>query len=49
MTSAPDTELLTLHEFVRAARLRLPPHIWDYLIGGTETETTLRRNRLGLD
>ena len=49
MTSGLETEFLTLHEFVRAARLKLTPHIWDYLIGGTETETTLRRNRQSLD
>jgi glycolate oxidase len=49
MTSGLETEFLTLHEFVRAARLKLTPHIWDYLVGGTETETTLRRNRQSLD
>ena len=42
-------EFLTLHEFVKAARARLDRNIWDYLVGGTETETTLRRNRLALD
>ncbi len=42
-------DLLCLHEFVEAARARLPENIWDYLIGATETETTLRRNRLALD
>jgi glycolate oxidase len=40
---------LNLHEFVEAARERLSPEIWGYLVGGTETETTLRRNRLALD
>ena len=44
-----DAEFLNLHEFVKAARLKLNQYIWDYLIGGTETETTLRRNRLALD
>src|SRR5512145_961171 len=39
----------TLHEIVRAARMNLAPGPWDYLIGGTETETTLRRNRMALD
>ncbi len=38
-----------LHELIAAARARLPDHSWDYLIGGTETETTLRRNRAALD
>lgn len=40
---------LTLHEFVKAARMKLNPNTWDYLVGGTETETTLKRNRLSLD
>jgi glycolate oxidase len=42
-------EFLTLHEFVAAARARLDANGWSYLVGGTETETTLRRNRLALD
>lgn len=42
-------EFLTLHEFVAAARGRLDPNGWDYLVGGTETETTLARNRAAID
>ena len=38
-----------LHEFVKAARTNLNRNKWDYLIGGSETETTLARNRLALD
>ena len=38
-----------LHEFVAVARARLDRNVWDYLIGGAETETTVRRNRLALD
>src|ERR1700712_4413143 len=38
-----------LHEIVAAARAKLDRNIWDYLIGGAETETTVRRNRLALD
>lgn len=38
-----------LHELVKAARLKLNANIWDYLVGGTETETTLLRNRAALD
>ncbi|MBH69632.1 MAG: alpha-hydroxy-acid oxidizing enzyme [Rhodospirillaceae bacterium] len=38
-----------LHEIVFAAREELNQNIWDYLRGGTETETTLKRNRLALD
>ena len=32
-----------------AARAKLNRDIWDYLIGGAETETAVRRNRLALD
>ncbi|HWL31251.1 MAG TPA: alpha-hydroxy acid oxidase [Xanthobacteraceae bacterium] len=39
----------SLHELVAAARAKLDRNVWDYLIGGSETETTLRRNRLALD
>lgn len=42
-------EFLTLHEFVAAARARMDANGWDYVTGGTETETTLRRNRHALD
>lgn len=42
-------EFLTLHEYIDAARERLDDNGWDYLVGGTETETTLRRNRAALD
>jgi isopentenyl diphosphate isomerase/L-lactate dehydrogenase-like FMN-dependent dehydrogenase len=38
-----------LHEFVKAARQNLNRNNWDYLIGGSESETTLARNRMALD
>ena len=38
-----------LHEIVHAAHETLSQNIWDYLRGGTETETTLKRNRMALD
>jgi isopentenyl diphosphate isomerase/L-lactate dehydrogenase-like FMN-dependent dehydrogenase len=38
-----------LHELIRAARGNLDQNAWDYIVGGTETETTLRRNRMALD
>ncbi|MCH8953580.1 MAG: alpha-hydroxy-acid oxidizing protein, partial [Proteobacteria bacterium] len=44
-----ESEFLTLHEFAAAARQRLDANGWDYLIGGAETETTVRRNRQALD
>src|SRR5438132_3506202 len=49
MASSLGDKFSTLHEIVRAARNDLAPGPWDYLIGGAETETTLRRNRLALD
>jgi isopentenyl diphosphate isomerase/L-lactate dehydrogenase-like FMN-dependent dehydrogenase len=48
--NAPHTEeFLTLQEIVAAARRNLAPGPWSYLIGGAETETTVRRNRQALD
>lgn len=44
-----EVKFRTLHEIVKAARLRLNQTDWDYLVGGTETETTLCRNRLAID
>jgi len=37
-------ELLRLEEFETAARPRLPPDVWDYLQGGSGTESTLTAN-----
>jgi isopentenyl diphosphate isomerase/L-lactate dehydrogenase-like FMN-dependent dehydrogenase len=39
---------VTLPELRRAARRALPPEVWDYVSGGAESETTLRRNRAAL-
>ena len=47
--SQTEGDFLTLHELVRAAHKKLDGNTWDYLIGGTATETTLRRNRHALD
>src|SRR5215472_9932969 len=47
--SQTDGDFLTLHELIRAASRKLDRNNWDYLIGGTETETTLLRNRQALD
>lgn len=47
--SDPEGDYQTLHEFIPAARARLNDNIWGYLVGATETETTMRRNRLALD
>ncbi len=40
---------LTTHEIVQAARSRASQPVWNYITGAAETETTMRRNRHGLD
>ena len=47
--SSAEPRFLTLHELVQKARQKLNHDNWDYIIGGTETETTLRRNRASID
>src|SRR5580704_12472783 len=42
-------EFLNLHEIVAKARQNLHQNAWDYIVGGVESETTLRRNRMALD
>lgn len=49
MMNEPDHAYLTLHEFVSEAKRKLSPGVWDYLVGATETETTMMRNRAALD
>jgi isopentenyl diphosphate isomerase/L-lactate dehydrogenase-like FMN-dependent dehydrogenase len=44
-----SSEFMTNEEIVRAARRRLAQGPWDYLTGATESETTMRRNRLAFD
>jgi isopentenyl diphosphate isomerase/L-lactate dehydrogenase-like FMN-dependent dehydrogenase len=46
---AAAAEFLNLHEIIAKARQNLDQDNWDYIVGGTETETTLRRNRMALD
>lgn len=48
-TSSSASPFLTLHEIVQKARQKLNHDNWDYIVGGTETETTVRRNRAALD
>ncbi|HVR30971.1 MAG TPA: alpha-hydroxy acid oxidase [Thermoanaerobaculia bacterium] len=43
------SQIPTLQEIVRAARANLDQNVWDYLVGGADTETTLRRNRQAID
>ena len=49
MSESIQERFQTLHEIVKAARVKLNRDAWDYLVGGAETETTLARNRRALD
>ena len=49
MNAPLSEQFLTLTEIAAAARRNLPPGPWSYLVGGAETEATVRRNRLALD
>src|SRR5919106_1762225 len=42
-------DFVTNQEIIIAARRNLTQDVWDYLSGGSESETTMRRNRLGFD
>ena len=48
-TPAKVSDLLNLHEIVAKARQNLNQNDWDYIVGGAESETTLRRNRMALE
>jgi L-lactate dehydrogenase (cytochrome) len=43
------TNAFSIDEYRRAAKRALPPGIFDYLDGGAEDESTLRRNRSAFD
>jgi isopentenyl diphosphate isomerase/L-lactate dehydrogenase-like FMN-dependent dehydrogenase len=49
MSEPLEDRFQNLHEFVTQARINVDRNNWDYLVGGSETETTLARNRLALD
>jgi glycolate oxidase len=42
-------DFVSNQEIIMAARRNLTQGVWDYLSGGAESETTMRRNRLGFD
>jgi len=44
-----SVDFVTNQEIIMAARRNLNQNVWDYLTGGAESETTMRRNRLALD
>src|SRR6201990_703502 len=48
-TATAPGDVLNLHEIVAKARQNLNQNDWDYIVGGAESETTLRRNRLALE
>jgi glycolate oxidase len=48
-TQAESRDFQSLQEIVRTARQKLPPDLWDHLSGGSDSETTLRRNRFAID
>ena len=39
-------DFTTTQEIVQVARRNLSQPAWDYLVGASESETTMRRNRL---
>ena len=43
------SQFRTIHQIVKAARQNLDQTLWDYVIGGSSTETTLKRNRMAID
>ena len=47
--SDQSPKFVTLPEIRRAAQARLPREAWNFGAGGAETETTMRRNRQGLN
>jgi glycolate oxidase len=47
--AAGTTDFLNLHEIIAKARKNLDQNNWDYIVGGAESETTLRRNRMAID
>lgn len=44
-----NVDFVTNQEIIMAARRNLTQNVWDYLTGGAESETTMRRNRLAFD
>jgi isopentenyl diphosphate isomerase/L-lactate dehydrogenase-like FMN-dependent dehydrogenase len=46
---AEDQEFRVMHDFVAPAQANVTDGAWDYLMGGSETETTFNRNREALD
>ncbi len=45
----PAPDFLSLQEIVAAARRNMSIDLWNHLVGGADSETTLKRNRQALD
>jgi hypothetical protein len=45
----PSGQFDTLQEIALEAWRKMPAPVWDHLMGGSDSEMTLRRNRAGLD
>lgn len=49
-SGAPERgDFATLQEIALAAKRNLPPALWTHLVGGSDSETTIRRNRLAYE
>jgi glycolate oxidase len=48
-TKSQVPEFLSLQEIVAAARRNMSVDLWNHLVGGADSETTLKRNRQALD
>src|SRR5438552_7016700 len=46
---ALSADFVTNEQIIEAARRNLDQGAWDYLAGGSESETSMRRNRLAFD
>ena len=44
-----STQFVSNEQIIQVARRNLAQGEWDYLVGGSESETTMRRNRLSFD
>ncbi|MCH8184600.1 MAG: alpha-hydroxy-acid oxidizing protein [Chloroflexi bacterium] len=44
-----STQFVSNEQIIQVARRNLAQGAWDYLVGGSESETTMRRNRLSFD
>jgi len=49
MSKGATEEFLTLHELVLKARTIVPDNTWAYIVGGADSEASMRRNRSALD